>query len=79
MIFFLINLILFLLGTFMNMTSTILICTPIFLPITMQFGMDPVQFGMVVLINCALGLKAAPLADGLRDQYETLALVGFAG
>jgi len=61
MIFFLINLILFLLGTFMDMASTILICTPIFLPIAMKYGMDPVQFGMVMLINCALGLNTPPV------------------
>jgi tripartite ATP-independent transporter DctM subunit len=60
-IFFLINLILFVLGTFMDMASTILICTPIFLPLAMKFGMDPVQFGMVMLINCALGLNTPPV------------------
>jgi tripartite ATP-independent transporter DctM subunit len=60
-IFFLINLILFILGTFMDMASTILICTPIFLPIAMTYGMDPVQFGMVILINCALGLNTPPV------------------
>ena len=60
-VFFLINLILFVLGTFMDMASTILICTPIFLPIAMQYGMDPVQFGMVMLINCALGLNTPPV------------------
>ena len=60
-IFFLINLILFVLGTFMDMASTILICTPIFLPIAMSHGMDPVQFGMVMLINCALGLNTPPV------------------
>ena len=60
-IFFLINLILFILGTFMDMAATILICTPIFLPIAMKFGMDPVQFGMVMLINCALGLNTPPV------------------
>lgn len=60
-IFFLINLILFILGTFMDMASTILICTPIFLPIAMAYGMDPVQFGMVMLINCALGLNTPPV------------------
>jgi TRAP-type C4-dicarboxylate transport system permease large subunit len=53
--------ILFVLGTFMDMASTILICTPIFLPIAMQYGMDPVQFGMVMLINCALGLNTPPV------------------
>ena len=60
-VFFLINFILFVLGTFMDMASTILICTPIFLPIAMKFGMDPVQFGMVMLINCALGLNTPPV------------------
>ncbi|WP_276512658.1 TRAP transporter large permease subunit [Azospirillum brasilense] len=43
------------------MASTILICTPIFLPIAMQYGMDPVQFGIVMLINCALGLNTPPV------------------
>lgn len=60
-IFFLVNLILFLLGTFLDMAATILICTPIFLPICMQYGMGPVQFGMVMLINCALGLNTPPV------------------
>jgi len=60
-IFFLVNLILFVLGTFLDMAATILICTPIFLPICMKFGMDPVQFGMVMLINCALGLNTPPV------------------
>jgi tripartite ATP-independent transporter DctM subunit len=61
MIFLMINIILFLLGTFMDMASTILICTPIFLPIAMEMGMGPVQFGMVILINCALGLNTPPV------------------
>ncbi len=60
-IFFMINLILFVLGTFLDMAATILICTPLFLPIAMQYGMGPVQFGMVMLINCALGLNTPPV------------------
>jgi len=52
---------LFLLGTFLDMAATILICTPIFLPIAAQFGMDPVQFGIMLLINCALGLNTPPV------------------
>jgi tripartite ATP-independent transporter DctM subunit len=60
-IFLMVNIILFLLGTFLDMAATILICTPIFLPICMQFGMSPVQFGMVMLINCALGLNTPPV------------------
>ena len=54
------------------MAATILICTPIFLPICMQYGMDPVQFGMVMLINCALGLNTPPVGHDavrrLRDR-----------
>jgi tripartite ATP-independent transporter DctM subunit len=60
-VFLLINVILFVLGTFMDMAATILIATPIFLPIAMKYGMDPVQFGMVMLINCALGLNTPPV------------------
>ena len=60
-IFLMINVLLFLLGTFLDMAATILICTPIFLPIAMHFGMDPAQFGIVMLINCALGLNTPPV------------------
>jgi tripartite ATP-independent transporter DctM subunit len=60
-IFLMINVLLFLLGTFLDMAATILICTPIFLPIAAQFGMDPVQFGIMLLINCALGLNTPPV------------------
>ncbi len=62
-IFLMINLLLFVLGTFLDMAATILICTPIFLPIAMQFGMDPIQFGIVILINCALGLNTPPVGS----------------
>ncbi|MBP7064491.1 TRAP transporter large permease [Ferrovibrio sp.] len=61
MIFLLVNVILFVLGTFLDMAATILICTPIFLPICVQYGMSPVQFGMLMLINCALGLNTPPI------------------
>ena len=61
MIFLLVNIILFILGTFLDMAATILLCTPIFLPIAQQYGMSSVQFGMVLLINCALGLNTPPV------------------
>lgn len=51
------NLILFILGTFLEMAATVLI----YLPICMQYGMGPVQFGMLMLINCALGLNTPPV------------------
>lgn len=60
-IFLCVNVILFILGTFLDMAATILICTPIFLPICQQFGMSTEQFGIVMLINCALGLNTPPV------------------
>jgi tripartite ATP-independent transporter DctM subunit len=60
-IFLWVNIILFVLGTFLDMAATILICTPIFLPICQQFGMSTEQFGIVMLINCALGLNTPPV------------------
>lgn len=60
-IFLLVNVILFLLGTFLDMAATILLCTPIFLPICQHYGMDSVQFGIMLLINCALGLNTPPV------------------
>jgi tripartite ATP-independent transporter DctM subunit len=62
-IFFMINLLLFILGTFLDMAATILICTPIFMPIAIQYGMDPLQFGILMLINCALGLNTPPVGS----------------
>jgi len=61
LIFLMVNVLLFLLGTFLDMAATILICTPIFLPICQQFGMNPTQFGIMMLINCALGLNTPPV------------------
>jgi tripartite ATP-independent transporter DctM subunit len=62
-IFLLINVLLFILGTFLDMAATILICTPIFLPIAMQYGMDPLQFGILMVVNCALGLNTPPVGS----------------
>lgn len=60
-IFLLVNIALFLLGTFLDMAPTILVCTPIFMPICMKFGMEPAQFAVVMLLNCALGLNTPPV------------------
>jgi hypothetical protein len=60
-IFLMVNVLLFVLGTFLDMAATILICTPIFLPICAHYGMDPMQFGVMMLINCALGLNTPPV------------------
>jgi len=60
-IFLMVNVALFILGTFLDMAPTILVCTPIFMPICMKFGMEPMQFAIVMLLNCALGLNTPPV------------------
>ncbi|MDX2238220.1 MAG: TRAP transporter large permease [Hyphomonadaceae bacterium] len=59
----LINLILLVLGTFMDMAPLIIIGTPIFLPVAMDAGMDPVQFGVVMLLNQGIGLVTPPVGS----------------
>lgn len=60
-IFLLLNIILLILGMIMDMAALILICTPIFLPVAMQFGMDPIQFGIILMMNLGLGLCTPPV------------------
>lgn len=61
----LINLVLLLLGTFMDMAPLIIITTPIFLPIGAELGMDPVQFGIMLLLNLGIGLVTPPVGSVL--------------
>ncbi|WP_299259312.1 TRAP transporter large permease [uncultured Kushneria sp.] len=60
-ILLLLNVTLLALGMIMDMAALILICTPIFLPIATQFGMDPIQFGVVMMINLGMGLCTPPV------------------
>jgi tripartite ATP-independent transporter DctM subunit len=62
---FLINVILLVLGTFMDLAPMLLICTPIFLPIVMQFGVDPVHFGIIMILNLGIGLLTPPVGPTL--------------
>ena len=57
----LINIVLLLLGTFMDMAPLIIITTPIFLPMVTELGMDPVQFGIMLLLNLGIGLVTPPV------------------
>jgi len=57
----LINLILLFLGCIMDMAPIILIATPILLPIATSIGIDPVQFGIIVVLNCGIGLLTPPV------------------
>ncbi len=65
MILLMINLILLILGMIMDMAALILICTPIFLPIVKDLGMDPAQFGIMLLINLGIGLCTPPVGTCL--------------
>ncbi|MCK8785869.1 TRAP transporter large permease [Roseomonas sp. NAR14] len=61
----LVNVILLVLGTFMDMAPLIMIGTPIFLPVVTQLGMDPVQFGVVMILNLGIGLITPPVGPVL--------------
>jgi TRAP-type C4-dicarboxylate transport system permease large subunit len=61
LIFLLINLTLLVVGTFMDMTPAVLIFTPIFLPVVTQLGMDPVHFGIIMVLNLCIGLCTPPV------------------
>jgi tripartite ATP-independent transporter DctM subunit len=61
----LINVLLLLLGTFMDMAPMILICTPIMLPVVKALGVDPVHFGMIMLLNLGIGLITPPVGPTL--------------
>ena len=60
-IILMINVMLLVLGMIMDMAALILICTPIFLPIAVATGMDPIQFGIMMLMNLGLGLCTPPV------------------
>jgi tripartite ATP-independent transporter DctM subunit len=55
------NLLLLFLGTFMDLAPMLLICTPIFLPVIKTFGIDPVHFGIVMILNLGIGLLTPPV------------------
>ena len=57
----LIDLILLVLGCIMDMAPIILIATPILLPIAQSIGIDPVQFGIMIVLNCGIGLLTPPV------------------
>jgi len=60
-----INIILLLLGCIMDMAPLILITTPILLPVAVQIGVDPVHFGIIMMLNLAIGLLTPPVGSTL--------------
>src|SRR3954447_5670868 len=64
-ILMLINVMLLVLGCLMDMAPLILICTPILLPVVMKLGVDPVHFGIIMLLNLGIGLLTPPVGSVL--------------
>jgi len=64
-ILLIINLILLIVGTFMDMTPAVLIFTPIFLPVAVQLGIDPIHFGIIMVLNLCIGLCTPPVGSVL--------------
>jgi tripartite ATP-independent transporter DctM subunit len=65
MILLFINLILLLVGTFMDMTPAVLIFTPIFLPVVTALGITPLHFGIIMVLNLCIGLTTPPVGTVL--------------
>jgi tripartite ATP-independent transporter DctM subunit len=65
LILLMINVVLLILGMIMDMAALILICTPIFLPVAHSIGIDPLQFGMILMVNLGLGLCTPPVGSCL--------------
>lgn len=64
-ILLIINLLLLIVGIFMDMTPAVLIFTPIFLPIVTKLGLDPVHFGIIMVLNLSIGLCTPPVGSVL--------------
>ncbi|MFH1943610.1 MAG: TRAP transporter large permease [bacterium] len=64
-ILLLINLILLIVGTFMDMTPAVLIFTPIFLPVVVRLGLTPLHFGIIIVLNLCIGLCTPPVGSVL--------------
>ncbi|MCD8369122.1 MAG: TRAP transporter large permease [Clostridiales bacterium] len=61
----LLNVILLFLGCIMDMAPIILIATPILLPVATSIGLDPIQFGIMIILNCGIGLLTPPVGSVL--------------
>jgi tripartite ATP-independent transporter DctM subunit len=61
----LVNVLLLVLGTFMDLAPMLLICTPIFLPVIQKLGIDPVHFGIIMILNLGIGLITPPVGPTL--------------
>lgn len=60
-----VNILLLILGTFMDLAPMLLICTPIFMPLLVKYGVDPVHFGIIMIFNLGIGLLTPPVGPTL--------------
>lgn len=65
LILLIINIILLIVGAFMDMTPAVLIFTPIFLPVAMELGVSPLHFGIMMILNLSIGLVSPPVGSVL--------------
>lgn len=88
LILFLINILLLILGTLMDMAPLILILTPILLPVVKTLGVDPVHFGIIIMVNLGIGLLTPPVGavlfvgsavGKLKIEALVMAMVPFFG
>lgn len=62
---FLVNILLLLIGTMFETSASIIILTPLLLPVATQLGIDPIHFGMIIIVNLAVGMVTPPLGINL--------------
>ena len=60
-----VNILLLVLGTFMDLAPMVLICTPVFMPLLQTYGIDPVHFGIIMIFNLGIGLLTPPVGPTL--------------
>ena len=79
LILFLINILLLIVGCFMDTTPAMMVLAPILLPIAVKFGVDPIHFGIIMVVNLAIGFITPPLGINLfvaskvgRSNLETV-------
>ena len=70
----LISILLLILGTFMETMATIIIMTPILFPIALGIGLDPIHFGIIMMLNLAIGGVTPPLAVGLFTSSKIVGI-----
>ncbi len=59
------NIVFLIAGCFMDATSAVLIFTPLFLPVALSLGIDPIHFGAVMVLNLSIGLVTPPVGINL--------------